>query len=75
MHLILKPTHAFSHRTPPHPRKLSLWHTMHFMRIHGETQTRRSPICGIEYQWHTVVQGPDNDEHSAATGPGMRFMQ
>ena len=45
------------------------------MRVHGETQACRNTICGIVYQWHTVVQGPDNCEHAAAAGPCMRFMQ
>lgn len=50
-----KPTYDFSTRAPAPFRKLPVWHTLSFMRIHGQTQARVYPICGIVYQWHTVV--------------------
>ena len=72
---IKKPTYVFSYRTPPPLRKLPVWHTLCFMRIHGQTQAPAHTICGSVYKWHTVVQGPDHYEHAAATGHSMHFMQ
>ena len=70
-----EPTYDFPTRTPAPLRELPVWHTLCFMRIHGQTQARALPICGIVYKWYTVVQGPDHYVHATATGHSMCFMQ
>lgn len=53
--VFIKPTYDFSTCTPPPTRKLPVWHTLYFMRIHGQTKARAVTVCGTEYWWHTVV--------------------
>lgn len=70
-----KTTNDFSCRTPPPPRELPVWHTLCFMRIHGQTPTRCISFCGTEYSRNTVVQGADYCKHAATAGHSMYFMQ